>query len=129
MPVAIRMTLPSSTTDYAEKKWVSLLGVSPADPEAEGTIISTLIIEINEKFAIPTAGRGAGEARFILLGASHAIRLAKTIQRTRASTIVVARPGWRISNDAVDSLNCLFDDNLAAARRWLKRRRLCVPAV
>jgi hypothetical protein len=76
------------------------------------------------RFAIPmglpappvhSAGRGTGEARFILMGANHAIHLAKAIQRTRASTIVVARPGWRISNAAVDSLNCLFDDNLAAA--------------
>jgi hypothetical protein len=54
----IRVTLPSSTTEFTGKKWVSSgwpylpNGVIPADPECEDAIVSTMRKEICAKFAI-----------------------------------------------------------------------------
>ncbi len=92
----IRMTLPCSTTDFTEKKWVSSgwpylpNGVAPADPECEETIVASLLTEIKEKIAILTglptppfrlAGRGVGEKRYFVVGASHAVRLAEALKK------------------------------------------------
>jgi hypothetical protein len=42
-------------------------------------------------------GRGAGETRYIEVGASHATRIAEAIQKTHAQTTLAAKPGWRVS--------------------------------
>jgi hypothetical protein len=91
------MTLPSSTKDFTEKKWVNLgwlyllNGVIPADPECVEAIVASMMKEIGSKFAITMgqpapplrlSGRGAGETRYIVVGASHATGLAEAFQIT-----------------------------------------------
>jgi hypothetical protein len=126
----IRITLPCSTTEFTEKRWVSSgwpylpNGVNPATPENEDAIVSTMMQEISNKFAIPMSrpappsrlsGRGTGEFRFVIVGSSHAIRLAEALKKTGALTVLAAKPGWRISKAAVEDLVKLTSECLDAA--------------
>jgi hypothetical protein len=116
---SVRLRLPISTTEFAEKKWVSCgwpylpKGVAPAGPDSEHAMICTLLEEVSSKFAIPVGvpvppvrsdGWGAGEPRYVVIGGSHAIRLAEAIRESGSAAIVAAKPGWRVSASAVESL-------------------------
>jgi hypothetical protein len=114
-----KIRLPVSLSSFEKKVfnsggWEDLPnGAHPMDSATEGSLINTFITEINTKFSknldpTPSLNRAAKECvtsaqggisnakrSFIVVGASHAARLAEALRQQGHTVAVVSTPSWR----------------------------------
>jgi hypothetical protein len=104
------------------------LSLPPCPPEQERALIEALIDDLNENFMTDLATEfssarsndinpssaecDTSDYRFIVIGASHASRLASALRETGAEVADLAVPGWKISSDSVDAMCLLLKEVL-----------------
>jgi hypothetical protein len=104
------------------------LSLLPCPPEQERALIDALIEDLNEIFmtnlatefctarTLSTGPSGAecdtSDYRFIVIGASHASRLASALRETGAEVSDLAVPGWKLSSESVEAASALLREVL-----------------
>jgi hypothetical protein len=104
------------------------LSLPPCPPEQERALIEALIDDLNENFMTDLATEfssartkdtnpssaecDTSDYRFVVIGASHACRLASALRETGAEVADLAVPGWKISSESVEAMCVLLKEVL-----------------
>jgi hypothetical protein len=104
--------------------------IVPVECNTEELLLNTLLNELNTKFladlaplAVAEPDRGNtdsipdilahGDKRFIIVGGSHAARLAECLDDTGIHVANLSIPGWTVTDANVDSMLALLEKVLA----------------
>ena len=135
-PSVIRLRLPSSLDSQKPEVFEAVVGLKCTLPEIgeglERSIVETLIGELNNKFlagldsnfstcrdeeANQTLSERIGDS-FIVVGSSHAHRIAEALRRQGDTVTSLADPTWRLTEENVatlaSSLKTAVSDNPSA---------------
>jgi hypothetical protein len=136
-PDPIRYFLPTDLTGSKKMSFVSKpdnvpVIIVPIECDTEELLLNTLLNELNAKFladlaplavAEPDQDRGPvdpvpdiiahGDKRFIIIGGSHAARLAECLDNVGLHVADLSIPGWTVTDANVDSMLALLEKVLA----------------
>jgi hypothetical protein len=121
----LRINLPQNMTDTSQAVFCTDPGylpvrIEPITEELESELLSELILELNTKFLTDLADLSKCEPvpdpefdpksylegkQLIIMGGSHASRIAGCLYDKELPVVDLSTPGWKISAAAVDSLS------------------------
>jgi hypothetical protein len=101
--------------------------ILPVPHDVQTEIITTLIGELNEKFSTELASPVSQEdldmpfdyveacagKRFIIIGASHASRLANALEDLELCVVDLSSPGWKLNSDSASNTAGQLEEILA----------------